>query len=218
MKLDFWHERWDKNQIGFHQSDFNRYMLKYLEHLGVSPGANILVPLCGKSLDMIWLANQGLHVTGIEISPVAVKTFFRENKLGYQVLEIPEGRLYRSKNISIYCADFFQVEFDHTPPVDAVFDRASLIALPAEMRHGYAERLTHLINNGTRVLLVTLDYVQSQMSGPPFSVTPQEVQHLFADNFDIDRLHTIDILENEPHFKSKGLTGLDEHVFLMQKR
>ena len=217
MKADFWHERWERGEIGFHQHDFNRHMQRFVSRLGTGPGANVLVPLCGKSLDMVWLAKQGFQVTGIEISAVAVKRFFVENGLSYELGQRSGAVLYRGENIQLLCADFFGVKKGDLPVVDAVYDRASLVALPPEMRPAYAEHLTGLMEPGTRSLLVTLDYPGEEMQGPPFSVNLDEVRRLFCGSCDIERLHSEDCLAREPRFREKGLTRLEEHVCLLHK-
>jgi thiopurine S-methyltransferase len=217
MKAEFWHERWEKGEIGFHQTDFNRFMQDFVGRLAIQPGAHILVPLCGKSLDMLWLAGQGYRVTGIEISGRAAKDFFLESRLEHELVQLPGGSVYRGENIDILCADLFTVEQTDLPPVDAVYDRASLIALPPEMRPDYAKHLTGLISRDTRSLLVTLDYPQEEMPGPPFAVTSDEVRRLFGSQYQIERLHTEDCLAREPRFREKGLSRLDEQVYLMQK-
>lgn len=217
MKADFWHERWELGEIGFHQGEFNRHMQDFFVRLGVTPGARILVPLCGKSLDMVWLAEQGYRVTGIEISELAVRDFFAENGLVHEISEQAGVLIYRGENIEILCADFFTVGLPDLPAVDAVYDRAALIALPPGMRLAYADHLTRLIRSGIRSLLVTLDYPQEEMRGPPFSVTSAEVEQLFSGNYRMERIHSEDCLAREPRFRKKGLTRLDEQVFLMQK-
>jgi thiopurine S-methyltransferase len=217
MKPGFWHERWERGEIGFHQHDFNRHMQEFIDHLGVQAGSQILVPLCGKSLDMLWLADHGYRVTGIEISELATRDFFAENGLDHEIIDRAGVTVYRGENIDICCVDFFTVEKTDLPLIDAVYDRASLIALPPDMRLAYAGHLTSLINPGTRSLLVTLDYPQQEMRGPPFSVTPAEVEQLFSVHYCINSLHSEDCLVNEPRFRKKGLTRLDEHVFILQK-
>ena len=217
MNPEFWHERWEKGEIGFHQHDFNRHMQEFVDCLGVQSGAHVLVPLCGKSLDMLWLADHGYRVTGIEISELAAREFFAENSLFHEIIDQAGVVLYRGENIDIWCADFFTVDKTDLPVVDAVYDRASLSALPPDMRLAYAGHLTSLISDGIRSLLVTLDYPQEEMRGPPFSVTPAEVEQLFGSKYDIKGLHSEDCLVNEPRFRKKGLTRLDEHVFILQK-
>jgi len=217
MKPSFWHERWEKGEIGFHQYDFNHHMQEFFDQLGVQAGSHILVPLCGKSLDMLWLANHGYRVTGIEISELAVRDFFAENGLVHEIIDRSGVPVYRSENIDICCADFFAVNQTDMPLVDAIYDRASLIALPPDMRMDYAGHITSLISSGTQSLLVTLDYPQEEMHGPPFSVTAVEVEQLFSSQYCINHLHSEDCLANEPRFRKKGLTRLDEHVFILQK-
>jgi thiopurine S-methyltransferase len=217
VKAEFWHERWEKGEIGFHQHEYNRHMQDFTGRLGLQPGSHFLVPLCGKSLDLLWLAEQGYTVTGIEISEQAIKNFFVENAIDCKIERQPGGVWYRSQNIDLLCADFFTVDKAQIKPVDAVYDRASLIALPPEMRPAYAEHLARLLEGGTCSLLVTLDYPQEEMRGPPFSVTGEEVHRLFGRYFGIEHLHSEDCLAREPRFRKKGLTRLDEDVFLLQK-
>jgi thiopurine S-methyltransferase len=217
MRAEFWHERWEKGEIGFHQQEFNPWMQGFIGRLGVGAGAHILVPLCGKSLDMLWLADQGYQVTGIEISELAIKDFFSENHMEHEITRQAGTIHYRSENIDIHCADIFRMGPCDLPPVDAVYDRASLIALPPDMRPAYAEQLLRLVADGTRILLVTADYHQEEMRGPPFSVTPAEVGRLFGSNCRIEHLHSEDCLAREPRFRKKGLTRLDENVFVLQK-
>lgn len=217
VKPDFWHERWERGEIGFHQQDFNRYMQEFVGRLGVQPGAEVLVPLCGKSLDMVWLVKQGYRVTGIEISEVAVKNFFVENNLAYTV-ECNQGYIsYCNENTCLICADFFTVEKANLPHIDAVYDRASLIAMPPEMRPDYAQHFSRLIDTGVRSLLVTLEYPQEEMKGPPFSVNQDEVKRLFGARYCIESLHSEDCLAREPRFRKKGLTRLEERVYLLKK-
>ena len=217
MEADFWHERWEKGEIGFHQQDFNRHMQAFVDRLGIEPGAHVLVPLCGKSLDMLWLVQQGYRVTGIELSERAIRDFFVENRLVYELDRKPGVISYRGENIILLCTDFFTVDKTHLPRIDAVYDRASVVALPPEMRPSYAWHLARLLEPGTRLLLVTLDYPQEEMRGPPFSVTFDEVRRLFGLQFSIERLHSEDCLAREPRFRKKGLTRLEEHVCLLQK-
>ena len=218
MDADFWHERWAKGEIGFHQHDYNQHMQEFIDRLRIKPGGHILVPLCGKSRDMLWLLEQGYSVTGIEISSLAVEDFFAENDLPSHITDLPDACLYTSRRLNIYCGDFFAVDLSHTAHIDAVYDRASLIAMPPQMRKAYVERLTGLIPAGTRSLLVTLEYPQQEMDGPPFSVSADEVATLYAPGYSIEHLHSEDCLENQPHFRDKGLTRLAEHVFLLQKQ
>lgn len=217
MEPEFWHERWEKEEIGFHQHEYNAHMKRFMGLLGLHPGARILVPLCGKSLDMLWLLEQRYRVTGIEISRLAVESFFGENGLEYEREEDAGYSLYRSGDLQIHCADFFDLGERALPPTDAVYDRASLVALPPAMRAAYVQHLDSLIRPGTRSLLLSLDYPPEEMRGPPFAVTPGEVGSLYGDGHSIRQVHSEDCLAREPRFRKKGLTRLEEHVFLLEK-
>lgn len=218
MEPEFWHERWALGETGFHQLEFNAHMQAFIDRLGVHQGNHIFVPLCGKSRDMLWLIERGYHVSGIEISRQAIEDFFSENQLNPRVDELPDAVLFTHGNLDIYCADFFKADLSRMSSIHAVYDRASLVALPPTKRGLYAERLTDLIPDQTRCLLLTCDYPQQEMNGPPFSVTPAEVNQLFGPHYLIDHVHSQDALVNEPRFRQKGLTRFDEHVFILQKK
>lgn len=218
MDPDFWHERWARDEIGFHQHDFNAHMQAFISRLDARPGAHVFVPLCGKSLDMLWLLKQGYRVSGVEISPRAVADLFTESQMEPRVRDIAGGRLFQAAGLDIFCVDFFSAELSGMAAIDAVYDRAALVALPPDMRPAYAHRLLSLLEPGVRILLVTLDYPQQEMHGPPFAVTLDEVDALYAEFCHIECLHSEDCLAREPRFRKKGLTRLTEHVLLLEKK
>lgn len=217
MDTAFWHERWERGQIGFHQSDINPWLRRYWTALGVAPPARVFVPLCGASLDMAWLAGLGHEVVGIELSATAIARFFAEQ--GWQP-ERHEGPIpsWRAGGVALYEGDFFDLRASDLADVAAVYDRAALIALPPPMRPGYAEHLARILPDGTRGLLITLDYDQSEMKGPPFSVPADEVEGLLGGTFEIERLAREPALEANERFRERGLTALDELVFRMRRR
>ena len=218
MDPEFWHERWARDEIGFHQHDFNSHMQAFTDRLGLAPGAHIFVPLCGKSLDLLWLRQQGYQVTGVGISPRAVRDFFSESRLEAHTRPIPGGELFQADGLQIFCVDFFATQFPGMPAIDAVYDRAALVALPPGMRTAYARRLVGMLQPGVRILLVTLDYPQQEMRGPPFAVTLDEVSDLLGGPCLIENLHSEDCLAREPRFRKKGLTRLTEHVLLLERK
>jgi thiopurine S-methyltransferase len=218
MKAGFWQERWERGEIGFHQPGVNSHMQRFAGRLGVNPGAHMLVPLCGKSLDMLWLAQQGHRVTGIELSERAAEDFFTENQLVCDRIRAAGATIFRGEKIEVWVADFFRVTQGELPRIDAVYDRAALIALPPEMRPAYAEHLAGMVRVNTPVLLITLEYPQQEMNGPPFSVTGEEVTELFSKAFEIEHLLQEERLSKEPRFRKKGLTRMEEHVFLLRKK
>ena len=216
MKHDFWHERWLRSEIGFHQQEFNTHLQEFWPDLGLSSDAGVFVPLCGKSLDLLWLRAQGHEVTGVEISPVAVRDFFRENDLTPRMSRQGPFERWETDGLAILCGDFFDLGTADLQNYSGIFDRASLIALPPEMRKDYAVRLRRITPPGARTLLVAMEYLQEQMQGPPFSVREEEIRQLYGETYDIKRLYSLDILGEHARFREKGLTGLTEKVYLME--
>lgn len=177
MEADFWRSRWQEGRIGFHQTEVNS-LLK--AHWPTLPNqSTVFVPLCGKSLDMLWLASQGHRVIGIELSEIAAQDFFAEQNVEPDVE--PHGSFisYRANNITILCGDFFDLTAADLKDVVAVFDRAALIALPKDMRQRYTKHLKTLLSDGCQLLLVGIEYDASSLSGPPFNVSWAEVSSLF---------------------------------------
>jgi thiopurine S-methyltransferase len=219
MEPQFWHERWQQQQIGFHKQEINLYLKFFWPGLGLGDAADcpVLVPLCGKSNDLLWLNRQGHEVLGVEISPIAVQAFFEENHLTPEITRVGELEYWRSGTIEIICGDFFAVPKEAFSHIVAVYDRASLVALPAEMRDRYASRLMELLGDRASILLVTLEYPQEQMNGPPFSVTREEVESLYQHHFTIELAAEMDVLDDNAHLKEKGVTRLIEKVYKLNR-
>jgi thiopurine S-methyltransferase len=218
MDPEFWHERWARDEIGFHQDQINSHLQSFFQRLGLAAGAHVLVPLCGKSRDMLWLADRGCRVTGIEINRRAVGDFFLENRLTPDVQSHRGAASYRNGSIEIWLADFFRIDTARLAAVDAVYDRAALVAMPRNMRAAYAGRLSSVIPAGAPLLLVTLDYAEDEMDGPPFPVPAQELPGLFGAEFDIQQLHSESCIEREPRFREKGVSRMLEQVHVLRKR
>jgi thiopurine S-methyltransferase len=214
MEPGFWHQRWASNQIGFHEGQVNAYLARHYAHLGLAPGETVFVPLCGKSVDLRWLADEGAHVVGVELSPIAVESFFVEQGLTPRTSQEGAFVIWESGPIRLLCGDYFALTPAHLVGVQAVYDRAALIALPPERRAAYVAQLDQLLPVARRTLLVTLEYLQEQMQGPPFSVPEREVRTLFA-GADIERLGAQDVLADHPRFRDKGLTRLLECAYLI---
>jgi len=219
MEATYWQDRWDNNLVGFHMDDVNPYLQKYWPVLDVQVGQQVLLPLCGKSLDMLWLAGQGYEVLGVEISPVAVEGFFTENGLVPERTRDGDFEVWTSGNITIYCGDFFVLKAEMLTKVDAVYDRASLVALPEEMRQDYAAHLQNLLaSKAVKMLLISLFYEQKFMQGPPFAVTEDEIGHLYQFRYQLRKLCSCDVIEDNLRFKSKGLDSLVESVYLLSPK
>jgi len=183
MQADFWHERWSKNQIGFHEDAVNPLLVAHFAALGVAKSARVFLPLCGKTLDIDWLLARGYHVAGAELSQVAVEALFERLKLP-PTIERPSGTTgditrWSSPGLDVFVGDIFALAAESLGSVDAVYDRAALIALPPEMRPRYAAHLD-AITQGAPQLLIALDYDQTRMPGPPFAVNEDEVRKLYS--------------------------------------
>lgn len=216
MEADFWRNRWENNLTGFHLDEVNLHLKENWAALNVKPGMRIFVPLCGKSLDLIWLANQGYEVVGIELSPLAVEAFFAENNLKVERTHVAGLEYWQSESISLFCGDFFALTAETLGQIDAVYDRASLIALPQAMRQDYAAKLTEICQSAPK-LLVTLEYDQSKMDGPPFSVSEDEVRALYQANYQIKQLSAQDVLGDNAKFREKGLDFMNECIYQLDE-
>ncbi|WP_226455400.1 thiopurine S-methyltransferase [Pseudomonas sp. AF03-9] len=216
MEPKFWQERWARNQIGFHLPEVNPYLQRHWPPL--AEGAKVLVPLCGKSLDLMWLASQGLRVLGVELSEQAVEAFFSEQNLTPRITGRGVFKVYQADSIEIWCGDFFALDAEVLADCAALYDRAALIALPPLMRARYADHLNTLLPAGCQGLLITLDYEQVQKAGPPFAVTDEEVQLLLGEHWTLQVLQEQDILGESWKFVQDGVTRLEERVYQLVKR
>jgi len=216
MEKDYWLKRWEQIETGFHQSDINPYLCQYWKELYLGQGSTVFVPLCGKSQDMLWLYTQGYRVLGVELSDIAVGDFFKENKLIPDYACGKRFNRYETNSICILKGNFFDLDRKDLIKVSAVYDRASLIALSQDMRDSYVRHLLEILPPGTQILLVTFDYSQSEMLGPPFSVSVSEVEKLFSEHSSgICLLTRLDVLDQYPHFYERGVSKLYENIFLL---
>ncbi len=223
MDEQYWLQRWREGRIGWHHDRPMPLLQQHWPALGVAPDTRVLVPLAGKSLDMLWLASQGLQVVGVEVSPVAVESFLAENHLRAGTHPIAEGTHYEVANapdpgtIEIINGDMFAVSSASIAACSAFYDRAALIALPASMRERLAGEVYAKLPTGSRGLLITLEYPEGEMDGPPFSVDETEVRRLFAPGWTIEQRERRDILESQPHFAEKGVTALHTAVYALTR-
>lgn len=218
MELSFWHDRWERAEIGFHKSEINAHLQQFWSALNLPPGQRVFVPLCGKSLDLLWLAGEGYPVTGVEISQIAVEAFFAENHLQPRRTQQGAFEVWEQDQLRILLGDFFALEPHHLADCAAVYDRASLIALPLALRERYVQYLNTLLPPGIRTLLVTLEYDQTVLPGPPFAVDETEVHRLYTATHEIDVLYLRDALADESRWRARGLTWLFERVYRLIHR
>jgi len=208
MDANFWLQRWQEKKIGFHQDQYNTSLTTHWPQLSLS-GSTVFVPLCGKSADMLYLAEQGCKVIGIELSEIAVQEFFAEQQRRPHISSDGDLKLYHHGPFSLYCGDIFCLQAKHLHECSVVFDRASLIALPQAMRGRYADLLTTILPESSQTLLITLEYGQGKLQGPPFCVDQNEVQRLFSGAWSISEVGVIE--EN-----IRGVGGLERSYRLLK--
>lgn len=188
MKTDFWLERWHKQEIGFHQTQYNANLIQYWDKLALNKGSAVFVPLCGKSDDMLFLAEQGHQVIGVELSEIAVTEFFVDNDLSPSKQQQDGLTIYQAGPFTLYCGDLFKLNQQHLKACQAVYDRASVIALPTPMRESYTQHLAKVLPPLCKTLLICLEYSEGALTGPPFSVDKAEVERLFSKHWGIEEL------------------------------
>lgn len=210
MEHGFWRERWEGGQIGFHQADTSPLLVRFWPELGVD-GARVLVPLCGKSLDLSWLAARGHDVVGIEFVPAAVTAYFAERGIVPTVREVEGFSTFQGDGVTLVLADFFRVSPAVTGRFAAVYDRAAWVAIAPEQRQNYGAQLGSLLEPGARLLLVNFEHDVG--SGPPFSIGQDEVRAIFRD-FSLELRFERDILDEEPRFRERGASYFREQVWL----
>ena len=187
MTTDFWLNRWKNNDIGFHQSEANPLLVRYFSALSQAAGSRVFLPLCGKTRDIGWLLANSYRVAGAELSETAIEQLFAELEITPEISEAGALRHYRVPNIDIFVGDLFQLTGEMLGPVDVIYDRAALVALPEEMRRRYTTHLTDISANAPQ-LLIAFEYDQQLMDGPPFSVSSEEVRQHYGDRYEVTLL------------------------------
>jgi thiopurine S-methyltransferase len=187
MQANFWHQKWEKNEIGFHLPDANTLLVKHFPKLELKQGARVFLPLCGKTLDIAWLLAQGYRVAGAELSAIAIEDLFKSLDLTPNIKTLGEINHYSAANIDIFVGDIFKLSPAMLGVVDAVYDRAALVALPDDMRKRYTAHLITLTNLAPQ-LLICFEYDQSLHAGPPFSISANEVKQHYQANYDVTLL------------------------------
>lgn len=200
-----WLERWENDNTGWHEPAGNIGLKEYWR----VTGHKVLVPLCGKSPDLLWLAQGGNEVVGVELSEIAVKAFFEEHRLEYEqtAAELP-AYVANELPITLYCGDFFELRNEMC---DAHYDRGALVALPPDLRPRYADHVSSLLERGAEQLIVTVEYDQDVVAGPPWSVDSDEVLGYWSD---LELLTSREDIDNgPPKFLNAGLDEMSECVW-----
>lgn len=203
MKTSFWIQRWKESDIGFHEKEANPLLIKHFQRLNLKKGKRIFIPLCGKTLDIFWLLSNNYQVVGVEFSRIAVKQLFEELNIKPNISKMGKLEIFQSDNIMIFVGDFFNLSIKTLGPVDAVYDRASLVALPINTRRKYTAHLIKISRNAPQ-LLICYDYDQKLMEGPPFSIVSNEVKQHYQNNYELTLV--------ESGLVDGGLKGINEVV------
>ena len=217
MQADQWQERWRNGRIGFHSSTVARPLTRFWSTLNLPPGSTVFAPLCGKSLDLLWLRDQQNSVVGVELSEIAIEAFFIENGIAARRVEGALHSEYRAKGLRLLCGDLFNATPQILHGCTAVYDRAALVALPPKLQIEYALKIAALTSCGTQTLLITLEYPQHEMRGPPYSVDCDVVDRLYSAHHKIEILDRADILTSDP-LRARGITQLQEVCYRLTRR
>lgn len=211
MEASFWHQKWERGDIAFHQSEANPFLAAYFGQLNLPQGSRVFLPLCGKTRDFAWLLAKGYRVVGAELSELAIKDLFNDLGLEPEISPVGELARYRANSIDIFVGDIFAVSAEYLEPVNAIYDRAALVALPAGIRGQYTSHLMD-ITGGAPQLLVTYQYDQGLMDGPPFSVSEDEVKQHYGDIYQLKAVEKQNVAGG-----FKGGVTATETAWLLQK-
>lgn len=217
MEPDYWIEGWEQGRTGFDQSEPHRWLPEHWASVEVANDAVVFVPLCGKTVDMVWLAEQGHRIIGVEVSEIAVVGFFDMVGLTPEVEVIGPLSAYRAGPYEIWRGDLFEVPATVFDRVDVVYDRASIVALPPQIRQRYTQMLSTQLRGDAPWYLVSFTYDQSEMDGPPFSVTLEEIDALLADEFDIETVVDESVIERAAAMQERGLTEMRETLSILRR-
>jgi thiopurine S-methyltransferase len=212
MDANFWHQRWEENDIGFHKNEVNSLLLKYFDKLSLAIGSRIFLPLCGKTRDISWLLSKGYRVVGAELSEKAITQLFDELEIIPKKRQLKNVTHYYNTNIDIFVGDIFDLCKYDLGEVNAIYDRAALVALPGNMRERYTQQLMKITDIAPQ-LMICFDYDQSQIEGPPFSIPDKEVEQHYQKQYVLTKLASIKV--------PKGLKGqcvAQENIWLLQKQ
>lgn len=190
MDAEFWHNLWDKNNIGFHLEDVHKLFLNNFNHLGLKKNSRVFIPLCGKTVDIKWLLDNGYRVVGVELNESAIKELFIFLNINPKIKEVGSLVLYSAENIDIFVGDIFKLNKTTLGKVDATYDRGAIVALPSEMRENYTSLLIDITEKAPQ-LIITFEYKQNLMEGPPFSVGKKQLKDYYGNDYDVKSLEFI---------------------------
>lgn len=211
MEHQFWHQAWEEGRIGFHRNEVHPQLVQGLSIINPEVGSKVMVPLCGKSLDLLWLQDNGFNVTGVELCPKAIEEFFKDNNLKPE--EIGNG-VYQLPSLNLVVGDYLaykgQEEFDF------LYDRAALVALPPKMRIDYAKHSLSLLKKGGKLLLVAFEYDQEKVPGPPHCVLKEEIERIY-EGTTLELIHEETNEAQAPKFKEAGVKTFTQRTYILTK-
>ena len=214
MELSYWQSRWKKGAIGWHMDTVFPPLKTYWNRLNLKAGSRVLVPLCGKSLDIDWLLEQKHHVIGVDISKRALEAVMRRTSSSLKESTKGSFTCYKSASLQLWCGDFFKLRKKWLPAIDAIYDKAALIALPPEQRQNYASHIKSLIQPNSQILLNSFEYKQHEMTGPPFAVFEEEIRTYYQAKFSINLLQERSLFNDLTNFHRRGLQSyLTEKIY-----
>ncbi|MCY7295777.1 thiopurine S-methyltransferase [Alteromonas sp. a30] len=209
MQADFWHQKWESNDIAFHEREVNPLLVANIDKLKLPEAARIFLPLCGKTLDIAWLISKGYTVIGAELSELAIQQLFDSLNVSPKVQDIGELKLYQASQLNVFVGDIFNITQEQIGQIDAIYDRAALVALPSEMREQYCKHLVQISKRAPQ-LVICFEYDQSVMSGPPFSIDEKEVRAHY------EQYYTVTLADKQQYYaKIKRKVAPIEEVWLL---
>lgn len=217
MDAKFWLDRWRRNDIGFHKEVVNPQLARWWPELGVDAGAPVLVPLCGKSRDMAWLAQRQQSVIGVELSALAIDAFYAESELAPAVDQVAEFTRYQAARNTILQGNLFDLTAPVIGEVGAVFDRGALVALEPNTRAAYVDHLLRVVAEDARLLVLVVEYDQQLVAGPPHCVYPEEIALLYGDRCEIELLESEPTSDVPPHFSAQGVGTIVNAAYRIRK-
>ncbi|CAA6809342.1 MAG: Thiopurine S-methyltransferase (EC [uncultured Sulfurovum sp.] len=209
MEADFWHKLWETNNTGWHLDDTNPLLETFFSELQLKENSRVFIPLCGKTLDIVWLLSHGYKVVGAELNEIAIKELFKSLSVEPKIKKLGELTLYQAENIDIFVGDIFELTAESLGKVEAIYDRGALVALPQEMRVAYSALLKQISKTAPQ-LLINFEYDQTLMDGPPFSISKAEIEIHYAESYAIKLLKSFELKAGS--FKQTGAT---ENIWLL---
>ncbi len=211
MKASYWHQKWELGDIRFHESEANPLLIEHFEKLNLAKGSRIFLPLCGKTRDFAWLLAFGYQVVGAELSELAINELFKELGLEPEISKIGKLTCYSAKDIDIFVGDIFDVTVENLGPISAIYDRAALVALPTGIREQYTSHLMN-ITEAAPQFLISYEYNQQLMDGPPFSVSEGEIKQHYGAIYQLKSVESKSVMGG-----LKAKIASTETAWLLQK-